>query len=117
MIEQFNINNIRLLQSMGATVCVGTNFSQPGTITNQVCKRLQKKLDRMGVKYYQVDFMRGVGNHRANQRALNQVCQIVKDNKINGIHAHSPLGGDYWSSGGTPDAREGIVHYPRPAIF
>lgn len=92
MIEQFNINNIKLLQAMGATVYVGTNFSQPGTITAQVCKHLQQKLDELGVTYYQVDFMRRLGNHQANRRALNQVCQIIEENGINGIHTHSPLG-------------------------
>lgn len=93
MIAQFNIHNIKLLQSLGAEVHVGTNFSNPGTITSSTSKKLISKLKTMGVKCHQVDFMRGIGNHKANKTALNQICSIIKNNEITGIHAHSPLGG------------------------
>lgn len=93
MIEQFNIHNIKILQSLGAEVHVGTNFKNPGTITKDISKQLIFKLDSMNVTYHQVDFMRGIGTHRANKKALKQVCQVIKENSITGIHAHSPLGG------------------------
>ena len=93
MIEQFNIHNIKILQSLGAEVHVGTNFKNPGTITKDISKQLISKLISMNVKYHQIDFMRGIGTHRANKKALLQVCHVIKKNKITGIHAHSPLGG------------------------
>lgn len=37
--------------------------------------------------------MRGIGTHQANKKALNEVCEVIKQYKITGIHAHSPLGG------------------------
>lgn len=93
MIEQFNIHNIKILQSLGAEVHVGTNFKNPGTITKDISNQLISKLNSMNVAYHQIDFMRGIGTHRANKKALQQVCQVIKNNNITGIHAHSPLGG------------------------
>lgn len=93
MIEQFNMHNIEILQSLHAEVHIGTNFINPGTITKDLSEILIKKLESVGVTCHQVDFMRGIGNHKANKKALKQVCHIIKKEKITGIHAHSPLGG------------------------
>lgn len=93
MIDQFNLHNIAILQRLGATVHVATNFLEPGTITRSLSNHLEQKLTALGVKYHQVDFCRGIGTHRANKTALNQLCQIIRDDHITGIHAHSPLGG------------------------
>lgn len=93
MIEQFNIHNIRILQSLGVDVHVGTNFMNPGTITKGKSDQLVEKLKKMGVACHQIDFMRGIGTHKANKKALNQVCDVIRNEKITGIHAHSPLGG------------------------
>lgn len=93
MIEQFNLHNISILQHLGATVHVATNFLRPGTITKSLSNRLEEKLTDMGVYCHQVDFQRGIGTHQANKRAFNQLRLIIKKNHITGIHAHSPLGG------------------------
>ena len=93
MIDQFNLHNIAILQRLGATVHVATNFLEPGTITSSLSNHLEQKLTALGVKCHQVDFCRGIGTHRANKTALNQLCQIIRDDHITGIHAHSPLGG------------------------
>ena len=76
MIEQFNIHNIKILQSLGAEVHVGTNFLNPGTITSDISKQLISKLNSMGVKHHQINFMRGIGTHKANKIALKQICNV-----------------------------------------
>lgn len=93
MIEQFNMHNIQLLQSLGAEVHVGTNFIKPGTITIDKSNTLIKKLNEKNVETHQIDFMRGIGTHKMNKIALNQVCNVIRNYNITGIHAHSPLGG------------------------
>lgn len=93
MIEQFNMNNIKILLSLGAEVHVGTNFSSPGTITSDISSKLVSRLHEMNVITHQIDFMRGIGTHRTNRKALRQVCDVIRENNITGIHAHSPLGG------------------------
>lgn len=47
----------------------------------------------MNVKCHQVDFLRGVGTHKANKMALKEICNIIDRESITGIHAQSPLGG------------------------
>lgn len=93
MIEQFNIHNIKLLLSLGAEVHVGTNFVNPGTIPSPISDQLITILRSMGVKWHQIDFRRGIGTPKSNKKALEQVCKIIEEEKITGIHAHSPLGG------------------------
>lgn len=65
----------------------------PGTITKDKSDQLVEKLNDMGVVCHQIDFMRGIGTHKSNKKALKQVCHVIRDEKITGIHAHSPLGG------------------------
>ncbi|MEK1321700.1 glycosyltransferase family 4 protein [Limosilactobacillus fermentum] len=90
---QVSVHNIKILQSLGAEVHVGTNFLNPGTITTDNSKKLVSRLEDMEVKWHQVDFMRGIGNPKANKQALKQICTIIRNEAITGIHAHSPLGG------------------------
>ncbi len=93
MIEQFNMHNIMILKSLGVKVHVGTNFEEPGNITQKKSSEFRQKLEKMDVTCHQVDFLRGVGNHKQNKKALVEVISVIKENKISGIHAHSPLGG------------------------
>lgn len=92
MIEQFNMNNIKILKELGYGVHVGTNFKNPGTITNEISNGLIEKLTKLGVKCHQIDFKRGIGTPSANKRAFRQLCNIVENENISGIHTHSPLG-------------------------
>ena len=43
--------------------------------------------------YHQVDFMKGIGNHKANVKAMKQLCHLCDKFNFDGIHAQSPLGG------------------------
>lgn len=93
MIYEFNLHNIAILQSLGAEVHVATNFVNPGPIDNQVDLKLKKILEKKGVMYHQVDFMKGIGNHKSNVKAMKQLCNLCDKFNFDGIHAQSPLGG------------------------
>ncbi|WP_322436193.1 glycosyltransferase (plasmid) [Lactiplantibacillus plantarum] len=93
MIYEFNLHNIAILQSLGAEVHVATNFVNPGPIDNKVDLKLKKILEKKGVMYHQVDFMKGIGNHKLNVKAMKQLCQLCDKFNFDGIHAQSPLGG------------------------
>ncbi|KON40382.1 glycosyl transferase [Lactiplantibacillus plantarum] len=93
MIYEFNLHNIAILQSLGAEVHVATNFVNPGPIDNKVDLKLKKILKKKGVMYHQVDFMKGIGNHKLNVKAMKQLCQLCDKFNFDGIHAQSPLGG------------------------
>lgn len=93
MIKHFNMDNIKILQNLGATVYVGTNFKAPGSITESGSEEFKKKLEKMGVFCFQVDFKRRVGSLKSNIHVIKQIRKIIKENNIDGLHVQSPLGG------------------------
>jgi glycosyltransferase involved in cell wall biosynthesis len=93
MIDQFNMPNIELLQSMGYKVHVACNFLNGSTCSSEKIEQLKKTLDKMGVVYFQIDFTRSVMNLRQDYIAYKQVKKILIENKYVFIHCHSPVGG------------------------
>ena len=93
MIDQFNVPNIELLQSMGYEVHIACNFEKGSTCNSERIQKLKKRLLEMGVKYYQIDFSRSVVNMKEHIRAYNQLNILVKKNQYTFMHCHSPIGG------------------------
>lgn len=93
MIDQFNIPNINLLQSLDYDVHVACNFEKGSTCSLDKIMELKKKLDLMNVKIYQIDFTRSVFDIKQDIIAYRQVKKIMVDNKYKFIHCHSPIGG------------------------
>ena len=93
MIDQFNMSNITLLQSMGYNVDVACNFEVGNTCTDERVQRLKQKLQGMGVRYFQVDFARDVTQMVQNMKALKQVMQLMRTTHYTFCHCHSPIGG------------------------
>lgn len=93
MIKQFNMNNITILQKLGYQVHVGTNFEHGSSMSRQENQRLKQELHDLGVKFFQIDFPRGVGNPRTVLRAIRQLSQIVRQQHFRFIHCQSPMGG------------------------
>lgn len=92
MIQQFNMENIKILLQKKCEVSVATNFLCPGTITTEDADKLKSELQLLGVKCVQVDFPRGVGNIKQNRLVIKQLRQLAKNN-YNLLHVHSPIGG------------------------
>lgn len=93
MIDQFNMPNIDLLQSLDYDVHVACNFENGNTCSLDKIMELKKKLDLMNVKIYQIDFTRSVFDIKQDIIAYRQVKKIMVDNKYKFIHCHSPIGG------------------------
>lgn len=91
MIKLFNMRNIKILQKMGYQVLVATNFATPGTISQAANADFKQELTKLGVKYFDVEFERGIGNPLANHRVFKQLCQIVSQYHVTAIHTHAPL--------------------------
>lgn len=92
MIWQFNRQNILILKQMGEDVVVATNFEKPGTITQKQVEQLQAWLDDHDVRWYQVDFERGIGNWSTNLKVIRQLRQIMRQEQITLLHCQSPIG-------------------------
>lgn len=93
MIDQFNMSNIDILLSLGYEVHVACNFEKGSTCTAERINQLKKKLDKLNVKYYQIDFTRSVFNIFKDIEAYKQVKKIMVENRYKFIHCHSPIGG------------------------
>ena len=93
MIDQFNKNNINILQKLGYEVHVATNFSKPGTITNQKSADLINELKSKNVKCIQIDFARSPFDIKSNILSYKQLKELITINKdYDLIHLHSPVG-------------------------
>lgn len=92
MIDQFNIPNIKILQSIGYQVDVVADFSNPGTISVERAKDLKRRLADMDVTFYDIAIPRffTLGNIL---NAYKNVKGLIEKEDYDLIHCHSPIGG------------------------
>ena len=93
MIDQFNMDNIKILQQLGYQVDVACNFLEGNTCSNEKIQNLKETLNLLSVNYYQIDFTRNVTNIKRDIIAYQQLKKVISENKYNFIHCHSPIGG------------------------
>ncbi|HBA0412183.1 TPA: glycosyltransferase family 4 protein, partial [Enterococcus faecium] len=93
MIDQFNMENIKLLLNLGYKVEVAANFENPGNMSVQKKELLTAKLKQMRVEVHQIDFSRNMKQVKNHLIAYKQLKKVVANNKIDIIHCHSPIGG------------------------
>ena len=93
MIDQFNIANIKLLKDMGNEVHVACNLENGNTCSDEKISELKALLEKLEVRYFQIDFARNVTKVTENFKAYKQVLHLLKSNNYYFIHCHSPIGG------------------------
>lgn len=93
MIDQFNMQNIEILQEQGYEVHVAANFEQGSSSSKERVEEFKKELKEKNILYFQIDFSRKVTNIPQNIKAYKQIKKILKDNKYEFVHCHSPIGG------------------------
>ena len=93
MIDQFNMQNIEILQEEGYEVHVAANFEQGSSSSKERVEEFKKELKEKNILYFQIDFSRKVTNIPQNIKAYKQIKKILKDNKYEFVHCHSPIGG------------------------
>ncbi|NJE43791.1 glycosyltransferase family 4 protein [Massilimicrobiota sp. SW1139] len=93
MIDQFNMSNINILLSLEYEVHVACNFEKGNTCSVERVEKLKRKLEKLKVKYHQIDFTRSVFNISQDIKAYKQINKIMMENKYKFIHCHSPIGG------------------------
>ena len=92
MIDQFNIPNIKVLQSLGYKVDVVADFTNPGTITKERAEDLKKRLNEMDVQVYDIAIPRSLNPVAIMKAYRNVRCLLYKKN-YHLLHCHSPIGG------------------------
>jgi glycosyltransferase involved in cell wall biosynthesis len=93
MIEQFNMPNIKLLQSMGYEVHVACNFKVGSTSPSGNAIDLVSQLDKMGVIHHQIDFDRNALDIPQDDICYQQVLSLVETHGFAFVHCQSPVGG------------------------
>lgn len=93
MIQQFNMENIRLLLQLGYTVDVVCNLEQPGGITPEKAREMQQQLTAMGVGVYHMPAPKKVTAVGDIVRSFGIVRRLMRENRYDLVHCHSPIGG------------------------
>ena len=93
MIQQFNMNNISLLQDLGYKVDVACNFEFGSTITDEKIEKLKEQLKKMDVNFYQIPVPRKITDFRHLRLSYKMTKDLMNEKKYDLIHCHSPIGG------------------------
>lgn len=93
MIDQFNMNNIGILQELGFEVHVACNFTKGSSCSLEQIEILKKRLSDLNVKYFHINFSRNFLRIIGHIKALRQLKRILRDERYDLIHCHSPIGG------------------------
>lgn len=93
MIQQFNMNNISLLQELGYKVDVACNFEFGSTISQEKIEQLKKDLTKIGVNYYHIPIPRKITDIKNIKKSFEISKDLMNKEKYDLIHCHSPIGG------------------------
>lgn len=93
MIQQFNMNNISLLQELGYKVDVACNFEFGSTISQEKIESLKEALKEMNVDFYHIPVPRKITDIHNLKLSYSQTKELMNKNQYQLIHCHSPIGG------------------------
>ncbi|RHP47301.1 glycosyltransferase family 4 protein [Clostridium sp. AF32-12BH] len=85
-VPQFEMNNVRILQSMGYEVHYAANYHTPSYGNDN------HRLDGTGIIRHQVDFVRSPFK-LSNLTVYRQLCTLMKSEHFDLVHCHTPMGG------------------------
>lgn len=86
-LQQFEMNDVHILQKSGYEVHYATNFNNP------IYEVDIDVLKRMGIVLHQIEIQKSPGRLLQNTRALRQLKRLMKREKFRIIHCHNPMGG------------------------
>ena len=86
-LSQFEMNQVRILQSMGYEVHYASDFD------NNFYEFDEKDLIKEGVIIHRVDIKKKPYRILSNLKAIGQIKEIVNNKEIDVIHCNNPLGG------------------------
>ncbi len=85
-VPQFEMNNVRLLQSMGYEVHYAANYDMPSYGDDN------HRLDGTGIIRHQIDFVRSPFK-LSNIKVYRELCALMKMEHFDLVHCHTPMGG------------------------
>lgn len=85
-LPQFEMNDVRILKSYGYEIHYASNFNNP------VYTFEEKDLQNEGIILHHIDIAKSPLAVGRNVKAYHQLKKIIKNEKINLIHCHNPMG-------------------------
>ncbi len=92
MIQQFNMDNIRILLSMGYEVHVACNMEQGSTIPQEKILSLKQELDAMRVKIHHIPIPRKITALKLIWKSYKITKKLLDEQNYALVHCHSPIG-------------------------
>ena len=92
MIDQFNMDNIRLLQKIGYHVDVVTNFENGSTTSQQRVDEVRAELETNGVRTIHMPIPRKITDVKGIVSSYRDVKKLCNENRYELLHCHSPIG-------------------------
>lgn len=86
-LKQFEMNDVKIMLQAGYEVHYASNLYNP------VYRYDREELERQGIVFHHIDICKSPTELRKNFRALKQLKKIIREEKINLIHCHNPMGG------------------------
>ncbi len=94
MLTQFNIDNIKILQSLGYEVDVACCWQDDDSaLSPEALKAARAKLDALGVRIIETASLRKIFNFKELSKAYRQLKSEVDTNQYQIVHTQSPIGG------------------------
>ena len=92
MIEQFNKNNILILESLGYEVHVAGNFKEGNPISDERLNAFKIWVEEHNGKWFDIPSTRSPFDFNGNGKALKRVIELINEYHYEFIHCHTPLG-------------------------
>lgn len=86
-LPQFEKNDVSILQEMGFEIHYASNFKNPVYSFNE------KGLKDQGILMHHIDIAKNPSKVAVNLHAVRQLKDIIKENEIDLVHCHNPMGG------------------------
>ena len=91
MIQQFNLNNIEILEKLGYQVDIAANFDFGSTFSFEKAKKLQNKLLNENKNVYNISFTRDLSDIKNMLKSYKQIKNLIETNHYTLIHCHMPI--------------------------
>ncbi len=86
-LQQFELNDVRILQALGYEVHYASNFE------TSVYGIDNEQLQKLGIVIHPISIQKSPCAVGKNLKALRELCRIIREERILAIHCHNPLGG------------------------
>ena len=93
MIDQFNRENIVILEGLNFQIDVACNFEYGSSTSQERVQQFKKELNQKNISTFHVPMPRNISKIKDMVCSYKKVRDIVNENKYDIIHCHSPIGG------------------------